>query len=159
MWRRALWRWNLDSTFSGSNLHESPLESLWKSQSGCHSEPSLSSWAQRRACPERSEGISLWIFSIAGRDSSSPAAPRNDILIEYSYREGVKKSRCHAERSEASAFMSLKTSKCRFLASLGMTGLGGFFTPSDSWGEDGGLERVRAQGSRPMGGDSNWGRS
>ena len=46
---------------------------------------------------------------------------------------GVKKSPCHAERSEASAFISLKTHKCRFLAPLGMTGLGDFFTPSRAW--------------------------
>ncbi len=34
-----------------------------------------------------------------------------------------EKTVCHAERSEASAFISLKTNKCRFLAALGMTGL------------------------------------
>jgi hypothetical protein len=37
--------------------------------------------------------------------------------------------------SEASAFVSLKTNKIRFLAALGMTGLVDFFTPSLPWGE------------------------
>jgi hypothetical protein len=35
--------------------------------------------------------------------------------------------------SEASAFISLKTNKCRFLASLGVTWLIDFFTPSLAW--------------------------
>jgi hypothetical protein len=46
------------------------------------------------------------------------------------FNEAVKHSCCHAERSEASAFIPLKTDKCRFLAPLGMTGLGDFFTAS-----------------------------
>jgi hypothetical protein len=36
----------------------------------------------------------------------------------------------HSERSEESAFIFLKTNKCRFFASLRMTGLGDFFTRS-----------------------------
>jgi len=63
--------------------------------------------------------------------------------------EGVKESLCHAERSEASAFVSLKTNKSRFLAEstlstqseilrfaqddsegLGMTRVGYSLTPS-----------------------------
>ena len=37
---------------------------------------------------------------------------------------------CHSERSEESAFIFLKTNNCRFFASLRMTGLDDFFTPS-----------------------------
>jgi hypothetical protein len=37
---------------------------------------------------------------------------------------------CHAERSEASAFISLKTNNCRFFAALRMTGIVDFFTAS-----------------------------
>jgi len=40
----------------------------------------------------------------------------------------VKKSVCHAERSEASAFISLKTNNCRSFASLRMTGVVDLFT-------------------------------
>jgi hypothetical protein len=50
--------------------------------------------------------------------------------------EGVKKSCCHAERSEASAFIRSKTKKCRFLATLGMTGPADFFTPSQHVGRN-----------------------
>jgi hypothetical protein len=39
-----------------------------------------------------------------------------------------------SERSEASAFIPLKTKKCRFLATLGMTGPVDFFTPSEGRG-------------------------
>jgi hypothetical protein len=39
-----------------------------------------------------------------------------------------------SERSEASAFIRLKTKKCRFLATLGMTGPVDFFTPSFALG-------------------------
>jgi hypothetical protein len=35
---------------------------------------------------------------------------------------------CHAERSEASAFIFLKTNDCRFFAALRMTGVVDFFT-------------------------------
>jgi hypothetical protein len=35
-----------------------------------------------------------------------------------------------SERSEISAFISLRTGKCRFLAALGMTGLVDSLTPS-----------------------------
>jgi hypothetical protein len=38
---------------------------------------------------------------------------------------------CHAERSEASAFIFLKTNNCRFFAALRMTGIADFFTRSD----------------------------
>jgi hypothetical protein len=41
-----------------------------------------------------------------------------------------EKMRCHAERSEAPAFIFLKTNNCRFFASLRMTGWIDFFTPS-----------------------------
>jgi hypothetical protein len=45
---------------------------------------------------------------------------------------------CHAERSEASAFIFLKTNNCRFFAALRMTGIADFFTPSGGWvGEKG----------------------
>ena len=44
-----------------------------------------------------------------------------------------EKIACHAERSEASAFISWKTNNCRFLAPLGMTRLGDFFTPSPAF--------------------------
>ena len=37
---------------------------------------------------------------------------------------------CHSERSEEAALMFLKTNKCRFFASLRMTGLGDYFTRS-----------------------------
>jgi hypothetical protein len=37
---------------------------------------------------------------------------------------------CHAERSEASAFIFLKTNNCRFFAALRMTGIVNFFTAS-----------------------------
>jgi hypothetical protein len=45
-------------------------------------------------------------------------------------QEGVKKSHCHAERSEASAFIFLKANNCGFFAALRMTAVGDFFTPS-----------------------------
>jgi signal transduction histidine kinase/predicted RNA-binding protein with RPS1 domain/DNA-binding response OmpR family regulator len=56
----------------------------------------------------------------------------------------VKKSCCHAERSEASAFIPLKKKKCRFLATLGMTGPVDFFTPSESL--DGAVSVTRVKG-------------
>jgi hypothetical protein len=37
---------------------------------------------------------------------------------------------CHAERSEASAFIFLITNNCRFFAALRMTGIADFFTAS-----------------------------
>jgi hypothetical protein len=42
---------------------------------------------------------------------------------------------CHAERSEASAFIFLKTNNCRFFAALRMTGIVDFFTAPLPWGE------------------------
>jgi len=47
---------------------------------------------------------------------------------------GVKEWVCHAERSEESAFISLNSNKCRFLASLGMTGRVELFTRSYALG-------------------------
>ena len=38
---------------------------------------------------------------------------------------------CHAERSEASAFIFFKTNNCRFFAALRMTGIADFFTRSN----------------------------
>jgi hypothetical protein len=43
---------------------------------------------------------------------------------------GCEKIGCHAERSEASAFIFLKTNDCRFFAALRMTGVVDFFTAS-----------------------------
>jgi len=51
---------------------------------------------------------------------------------------------CHAERSEASAFISLKTNKCRFLASLGMTRTGDFSQLTDTFFWKEAWERFRA---------------
>ena len=48
-------------------------------------------------------------------------------------RRRCEKIGCHAERSEASAFISLRTDRCRFLAALGMTGLVDFFTTSEAF--------------------------
>ena len=45
--------------------------------------------------------------------------------------EGVKK--LAVMLSEASAFISLRTDRCRFLAALGMTGLVDFFTTSEAF--------------------------
>jgi hypothetical protein len=39
-----------------------------------------------------------------------------------------------SERSEASAFIFLKTNNCRFFAALRMTGIADFFTPSEGLG-------------------------
>jgi hypothetical protein len=44
---------------------------------------------------------------------------------------------CHAERSEASAFIFLKTNNCRFFAALRMTGIVDFFTASLPLGGEG----------------------
>jgi hypothetical protein len=40
---------------------------------------------------------------------------------------------CHAERSEASAFVLLKTNNSRFFAALRMTGVVDSFTRSPAW--------------------------
>jgi len=64
--------------------------------------------------------------------------------------EGVKGSQCHAEPvrfaqgklSAASGLISLRTNKCRFLASLGMTGVGDSFTASKPWEGSGGQKSL-----------------
>jgi len=59
-----------------------------------------------------------------------PARQPTGEIVWSTAQEAVKKPHCyeektipncHAERSEASAFIRLKTEKCRFLAALGMT--------------------------------------
>jgi hypothetical protein len=45
-------------------------------------------------------------------------------------------------------FISLKTNKCRFLASLGMTGPGDYFTPSQPFRKSG--RQSRAESRREM---------
>jgi hypothetical protein len=67
-----------------------------------------------------------------GGHNPSPSHPFPSPLSPGERR--CEKMGWHAERSEASAFIFLKTNNCRFFAALRMTGIVDFFTPSEGRG-------------------------
>jgi hypothetical protein len=122
-----------------------PCQVAWSLKHHSISLPASRSKLKFRCCPDlgRNAGFQPAPEAPRWRRYAQTSVVSQKIIKEVSPQSGrhslahgdrsCEKIGCHAERSEASAFIPLKTKKCRFLATLGMTGPVDFFTPSQPW--------------------------